>query len=593
MNSTPVTRIKLALATAADRETILRARHQVYAVELGQYPQRMDGLLRDADDVRSVYVTATSGNELLGFIGITTPESPRFSVDRHLRRDGLPFEWDDHVFEIRALTVLNAQRGSIVAAALMYAAYRWVASRGAARVVAIGRREVLDMYRAVGLREIGHSFQAGMVSYSVLSATMAEIRARLTGYDAMLRKMEQHLDWQMGIGFQSPAECFHGGAFFKAVGDEFDDLRRSDEIINADVLDAWFPPAPGVTHALREHLDWIVRTSPPNHAEGLTRQIAAIRGVETANILAGGASSPLIFLALRQWLRRSSRVLLLDPTYGEYSHVLEQVVRCEVDRFELKRDEGYRVDAERLSRTLVQGHYDLFVWVNPNNPTGQHVPRAAVEEILKGVPPSTRVWLDETYVDFVGADQSLEVFATQSENVVVCKSLSKAYALSGLRAGYLCAPAHVLEDLRGLTPPWSVSLAAQVAAVAALQSPDYYAERYRETHQLREQFMRELMAIGIAEIIPGCANFLMMHLPAEYPEVTKVIRDCRGQGLFLRDIRNMGSAVGSQALRIAVKDSVTNERIIAILRYVLGDSDRRAAHAESLFVGGITGMEKR
>src|SRR5204863_2860682 len=102
------------------------------------------------------------------------------------------------------------------------------------------------------------------------------------------------------------------------------------------------------------------------------------------------------------------------------------------------------------------------------------------------------VWLDETYVDYISAAESLETFAAASRNVVVCKSMSKVYALSGARAAYLCGPAPLLEELRALTPPWAVGLVGQVAAVAALQDPDYYAARYAETRRLREQLALRL-----------------------------------------------------------------------------------------------------
>src|SRR5262249_62247408 len=64
-------------------------------------------------------------------------------------------------------------------------------------------------------------------------------------------------------------DCYHGGAFFEAIGEEFETLERRHDIVPADVLDAWFPPAPAVLEALREHLDWLVRTSPPTHRTGL------------------------------------------------------------------------------------------------------------------------------------------------------------------------------------------------------------------------------------------------------------------------------------------------------------------------------------
>jgi len=138
--------------------------------------------------------------------------------------------------------------------------------------------------------------------------------------------------------------CYHGGAFFEAVGEEFDALERLSTVISADVLDAWFPPAPSVVEAIQHHLPLLLRTSPPTSCAGLVRAIARARGVEPANILAGGGSSDLIFLALTRWLNSSSRVLILDPMYGEYAHVLEQVVGCRVDRLMLSRADGYVMD---------------------------------------------------------------------------------------------------------------------------------------------------------------------------------------------------------------------------------------------------------
>src|SRR6266567_4724142 len=194
----------------------------------------------------------------------------------------------------------------------------------------------------------------------------------------------------------------------------------------------------------------------------------------------GAGSSDLIFRALRHWLTPASHALVLDPTYGEYAHVLEQVIGCALDRLTLSHRNHYAVDLGLLEAALADD-YDLVVLVNPNSPTGRHVPRPEMERVLSRAPARTRVWVDETYVDYAGAGQSLEPFAANSENVIVCKSMSKVYALSGARVAYLCAGPHQLEELRAITPPWVVSLPAQVAAVRALQDQDYYAARYAET----------------------------------------------------------------------------------------------------------------
>ena len=356
----------------------------------------------------------------------------------------------------------------------------------------------------------------------------------------------------------SPDACVHGGAFFDAIGDAFDDLSRRERVVNADVLDAWFPPSPKALAALREHLDWLVRTSPPTHAEGLARTVARVRGVPEACLLTAAGSSDLIFLAMREWLTPSSRALVLDPTYGEYEHVLGNVVGCRVDRFPLAREDGYDLDVERLGRTIRAERYDLVALVNPNSPTGRHAPRAALEAMLGRVPLSTRVWIDETYIDFAASSASLETFAALRPNVVVSKSLSKAYALSGLRAAYLCADAALLAPLRRLTPPWAVSLPAQVAAVKALEDVAYYDARWRETAVLREALARDLAVRLRAEVVPSTTNFVLFHLPDDAPTAADVVERVRRAGLYVRDASAIGSGLGPRAIRIAVKDARTN-----------------------------------
>jgi histidinol-phosphate/aromatic aminotransferase/cobyric acid decarboxylase-like protein len=361
--------------------------------------------------------------------------------------------------------------------------------------------------------------------------------------------------------------AFHGGAFFDAIGVEFDELSRRHDVISADVLDAWFDPAPAVAGALHDALAWSIRTSPPTHADGMQRVIARMRGIDERSILAGAGSSDLIFLALRHWLTRDSRVFVLDPMYGEYAHVLEQVIGCRVDRLPLARSSQYDVDLEQLGECLKRGYDAAFV-VNPNSPTGRHVPRRALENVIRAAPSRTLLWVDETYVDYAGRGESLETFAAASDNVIVCKSMSKAYALSGVRAAYLCGPVTLVDELRGISPPWSVSLHAQIAACAAVRSVDYYERRWRETHVLREELASWLCELGW-DVVAGCANFLLCHLPVDGPPAAALIAECRRRNLFLRDVSSMGHVFDAHALRIAVKDAQTNARMVDIVREVV------------------------
>jgi histidinol-phosphate/aromatic aminotransferase/cobyric acid decarboxylase-like protein/GNAT superfamily N-acetyltransferase len=561
-------KIDISLAGADDRPAIYRLRHQVYALELGQHHPNSEQQLSDSLDAFNVYVKATVDGRVAGFVSITPP-GHHYSVDKYFTRDVFPFSFDDGLYEVRLLTVIPEHRRLAIASLLMYAALRWIEAQRGTRIVAIGRREILNLYLKAGLISMGHSAQSGAVTYELLTGTVADLREIANRYSHVLHRLKSHAHWCLDMPFLPTEACRHGGDSFEAIGEDFNDLGRSTKIINADVLDAWFPPSPKAVAALQQHLPFLMRTSPPTGCGGFVRAIARARGLPLDCIVPAAGSSELIFLAFREWLKPDSRVLLLDPSYGEYGHVTEHVVGCRVDRVKLLREEDYPLDPDALKTArLKNGRYDLVVIVNPNSPTGQHVPRHALESILSDISDETRVWIDETYVDYAGGDQSLEAFAAASQNVVVCKSMSKVYALSGVRAAYACAPPQVAARLREISPPWAVSLPAQVAAVRALNDPEYYSARYRETHLLRETLATALRALGL-DVIPAVANFLLCHLPETFPDAATVSLRCREHAVYIRDAGEISSVLGPRALRIAVKDDQTNRMMIEVLREIL------------------------
>jgi histidinol-phosphate/aromatic aminotransferase/cobyric acid decarboxylase-like protein len=297
----------------------------------------------------------------------------------------------------------------------------------------------------------------------------------------------------------------------------------------------------------------------------LIKVIAETRHIPEKSILPAAGSSDLIFLALRSLLNKNSKVLIIDPSYGEYVHVLEKLIQCKVDRFRLSRNNDFRFDTQELLASIKPDH-DLVVIVNPNSPTGVYIPKEDMEKMLAHISHSTLVWIDETYVEYAGSDRSLEAFASRSMNVIVCKSMSKVYALSGARCAYLCCSPHIIETLRSITPPWAVSLPAQAAAITALKDPGYYEQKYEETHRFREVLRQDLHDIGIVDIVDSMANFLLFYLPEGFPSTQQVLEYCKQHDLYLRDVSNMGTALGQNAIRIAVKDEWTNKKMISILK---------------------------
>ena len=365
------------------------------------------------------------------------------------------------------------------------------------------------------------------------------------------------------------ASAFHGGGFWRALGERFDSLDRAQEVIDADVLDAWFDPAPGVVQALSRDISWSARTSPPTHAAGLEAALASALGIQAPSILVGAGSSALIYLALGRWLSAGSKVLIPEPTYGEYAHYCDHVVGCGKTQFLLRQEDAFQLNLGEWVRAVRDGRYDLAVLVNPNNPTGDVIAASALDDALREVPSSTRVLIDEAYFDYV-ADGHCWPSASQRfreipRNVFVLKSLSKSLALSGLRVAYLAGHPDEIALLRLHTPPWAVSLPAQMAVIAALGERACYEARYRETDVLRERLSCGLSRLGF-EVQFGAANWLLCQVPEAMGGAPELVSRVAERGLFLRDAGATAPSLGNQWVRVAVKGSSTQDRMFAILQ---------------------------
>ena len=130
----------------------------------------------------------------------------------------------------------------------------------------------------------------------------------------------------------------------------------------------------------------------------------------------------------------------------------------------------------------------------------------------------------------------------------------------------------VVAQLRKLMPPWAVSLPAQVAAVRALEETEYYAARHLETHRLREQLIEGIEALcPEGKVISGVGNWVLWYPPSSAAvTASEIIRCCRSRGLFLRGFADAEREPGVDAVRISVKDAETQEHIVEVLAWALG-----------------------
>src|SRR5260370_41576087 len=165
-------------------------------------------------------MVAQQGDDLLAFISLTPPDG-EYSIDKYFGRSHVPVKFDSGLFEIRLLTVISKHRGRLLAAAMMYAALRYIEALGGTQIVAIGRREVLDLYLRFGLRGTGMQTQSGKVLYELMTASVADARREAEAYPEVLRRIETQCDWQLPFAFRAPGRFEHGVALCEPCGADF------------------------------------------------------------------------------------------------------------------------------------------------------------------------------------------------------------------------------------------------------------------------------------------------------------------------------------------------------------------------------------
>lgn len=354
-----------------------------------------------------------------------------------------------------------------------------------------------------------------------------------------------------------PTSAIHGGAFWAALDSSFQCHRPS--VVCADVLDAWFAPPSELMEEFAADLPFLIRTSPPTHAEGMRRAIAEARGLPPECVTAAGGSSALIHTILKMVLRSIGRVCLLEPTYSEYRFVAERIVGAQCESFNLFASDGFSFSEESWRSWIRQMRPNVAVLVQPNNPTGT---RMDVARLLDGFPRDCTLIVDEAYIDYTKVVSS-ERLAADRTGLVVIKSLSKAYGLSGLRAAYAVAHPDTTRILREITPPWAVSGPAQWWGCRIWEWGAYYADRWAETIQLRRSLVEGLEALP-GRLLADEANWALWEHGLAIG-MAEVLQRLSAAGVFVRDASATGPSLSPATLRISVRPPEENERVLRAL----------------------------
>lgn len=357
--------------------------------------------------------------------------------------------------------------------------------------------------------------------------------------------------------------CYHGGRLWTKINEDFSNFN---EIIDADVNDAYYSPAPRVIEKIREMVSNINHT-PDVYNQKLKANLSKKLGFSEETICMGNGSSELSYAVFGSLLERGDQAAILNPTYGEYERAFRVLgVRC--NKISLDEKKSFIVDEKEILEVVKETDAKALIICNPNNPTGTFIEKKQLLKILGNLESDQYLIIDEAYSEYLKPNQSLAELAHEFPNLVVLKTFSKCFALGGLRVGYCTADKKITKKIEERLPPWNVNILAQAAVNEILKSQEYYEQKIKETLKIKEEFFKELEGIPKIKPFKSSTNFILIKLTGSHTsaEVCKKMAD---KNILIRNCDSFGDEFKEKFIRITVRKPEQNRKILGALKEAL------------------------
>jgi threonine-phosphate decarboxylase len=306
-----------------------------------------------------------------------------------------------------------------------------------------------------------------------------------------------------------------------------------------------------VAETIRENIQYLIHYPEP-FAENLAAHLGRHLDIDPRTIVCGNGSTELIYLAVRALAPQ--KALVAAPTFSEYERACSMLRETSCVRYDLSRENGFEIDPDSFIASMT-GCSMAFL-CNPNNPTGRLLPRATVLAIAEAARRrSCHLVVDEAFIDFVPEHSVVDEVARNS-HLTVLRSLTKFYALSGLRIGYGVFPRTAAELVKNYREPWTVNTLAQKAGITAINDSDYQERTVGVIAEGKQFLEKGLTALRI-DYVPSAANYYLLRLN----RAQQAVASLREKGILVRDCSNF-PGLDSSYIRIAVRSSRENAALL-------------------------------
>jgi histidinol-phosphate aminotransferase len=295
---------------------------------------------------------------------------------------------------------------------------------------------------------------------------------------------------------------------------------------------------------------------PDREVLALRRVLAGHLDLAPEQLLVGNGSTELVWLIALAFVRTGDAVVLVGPTFGEYTRAA-LLMGAHLHQYTAQPEEDFRIVPEQITALLRQRQPRLVFLCNPNNPTGTFVTPDLITHWATAW-PGTLFIIDEAYLTFAAPASS--VLPGLRHNMLVLRSMTKAYALAGLRLGYAVGAPDVLAALQRARPPWSVNALAQAAGIAALQDTAHLAACLERIAQAKHNLMADLRTLGLPPV-PSATHFFLVRVG--HGAVCR--QALLGRGILVRDCASFGLP---EYIRVATRRPEENAHLLTALAEV-------------------------
>ena len=322
-----------------------------------------------------------------------------------------------------------------------------------------------------------------------------------------------------------------------------------ERVVKLNTNENPFEPSPKVMKAIQQVEPEMLRRYPSPTGDRFRHAAAKVLGVTPDMILAGNGSDDLLTIATRTFVGPRGVLASPDPSYSLYP-ILARLEQATFTPVPWERDWSLPTEG------LLAARADAIYLVNPNAPSGTFVSPTKVEELARNF--SGLLLVDEAYAEF--ADDNCLALVREYPNVVVARTMSKAYSLAGVRFGYAVAQADVVEQMLKVKDSYNVDAIAVAAATAAIEDQEYARERWEFVKSERQRLSAELTQIGWT-VAKSQANFILATCPSGRGK--EVYLGLKQQGILVRYFDKPGL---TDKIRITVGQSQENNALLAGIR---------------------------